>query len=108
MWMVNPKGMCRRHLLGEHAECHMFAGHLKRKRKINNYIAYNLLEPLSLKNRHDSLAKEMLKRGYKHKSPLPEYDLSYLPKEHQNYQVDKVDSAKELHRRCDQCRKRTA
>jgi hypothetical protein len=24
MWMVDPRIMCRNHLLGEHAEIHMF------------------------------------------------------------------------------------
>lgn len=26
MWMVDPKIMCRKHLLGEHLELHMLAG----------------------------------------------------------------------------------
>jgi hypothetical protein len=28
MWMVPPKVMCRKHLLGEHVEIHMLAGSL--------------------------------------------------------------------------------
>jgi hypothetical protein len=72
MWMVNPALMCNKHLLGEHVECHMLVGHLKRKRPITNYIRLNLLEPTNLRERHDKLALEMKNRGFMHKSPLPE------------------------------------
>jgi hypothetical protein len=106
MWMVEPIIMCNKHLLGEHVECHMFAGHLQRERKINNYIRLNLLEPGSLRQRHDRLAQEMIDREMSHKSPLPEFDTSYLPKEHQIYIVDADASLKELKKRCPQCKKR--
>ncbi|MHC4725460.1 MAG: pyrimidine dimer DNA glycosylase/endonuclease V [Planctomycetota bacterium] len=56
MWMVNPAVMCKKHLLGEHVECHMLVGHLQRKRRITNYIKLNLLQPKSLRER--SLATE--------------------------------------------------
>ena len=29
-WMVDPRLLCRKHLLGEHVENHMFIGTLKR------------------------------------------------------------------------------
>lgn len=32
MWVVNPKILCRKHLLGEHVELHMATGHLQRGR----------------------------------------------------------------------------
>ena len=106
MWMVKPELMCDKHLLGEHAECHMFVGHLLRHRRIDNYIRFNLLEPKSLRRRHDLLAAEMLNRQMRHKSPLPEYDLSYLPGRQKLYTVDKKASLDELLRRCRNCRKR--
>ena len=108
MWMVNPVVMCNKHLLGEHVECHMFAGHLQRKRQIKNYIRLNLLEPGSLRQRHDRLAQEMARREMSHKSPLPEFYISYLPKEHQIYNVNADASLKEITRRCTECKKRTA
>ena len=106
MWMVDPVIMCNKHLLGEHVECHMFAGHLQRKRQIKNYIRMNLLEPGSLRQRHDRLAQEMIHRQMSHKSLLPEYDISYLPKEHQTYTVNAEASLQELSRRCPDCKKR--
>ncbi|MBN1622678.1 MAG: hypothetical protein JW871_08820 [Endomicrobiales bacterium] len=106
MWMVEPQILCDKHLLGEHVECHMLAGHLQRKRRITNYIAFNLLEPRSLKQRHEILARQMRKRAMKHKSPLPRFSISYLPKEHQDYNVDAEKSLKDLVKRCPECRKR--
>ena len=103
--MVNPVIMCNKHLLGEHVECHMLVGHLQRRRRITNYIRLNLLQPKSLRERHDKLAIEMGNRGMSHKSPLPEYDLAHLPKEHRIYTVNLKDSLKELTRRCTECRK---
>ena len=107
MWMVNPAIMCNKHLLGEHVECHMMVGHLQRKRRIVNYIRRNLVEPKSLRERHDQLALEMGKRRMSHKSPLPEYDLTYLPKEHRLYTVNAENSLIELSRRCSECRERS-
>ena len=104
MWMVNPALMCNRHILGEHVECHMLVGHLQRKRRIKNYIRLNLLQPKSLRERHEQLAVEMENRKMLHKSPLPECDLSYLPEEHRIYTVDAEQSLIELSRRCSECR----
>lgn len=71
MWMVNPKIMCRKHLLGEHVECHMFVGTLNQGKSVNGYLRKGLLEIKSLHYRHKELVIEMKKRGYKHKSELP-------------------------------------
>jgi hypothetical protein len=106
MWMVNPAVLCDKHLLGEHVECHMFAGHLLRKRKITNYIAFNLLEPKSLAQRHALLAKQMRARAMSHKSPLPRLSISYLPKNQQDFKVDVEMSLKDLTKRCPACRER--
>ena len=106
MWMVDPVVMCSKHLLGEHVECHMLVGHLQRSRRIANYIRLNLLEPSSIRERHSQLALEMENRGMLHKSPLPEYDLSYLPHEHRIYTVNAEESLVELVRRCIDCRER--
>ena len=104
MWMVDPGLMCDRHLLGEHVECHMFTGQLKRKRNIDGYIENGLLEPASLNSRHDELAGEMIKRGFKHKSPLKNFGAGYLPKKQQKFRVDRESSYKELKKRCVRCR----
>jgi hypothetical protein len=105
--MVDPAVMCNKHLLGEHVECHMLVGHLQRKRRITNYIRLNLLQPNSLRERHDQLAREMEDRGMSHKSPLPDFDLSYLPEEHRIYTVNAEESLAELSRRCSECGRRS-
>jgi hypothetical protein len=98
--------MCNKHLLGEHVECHMLVGHLQRKRQITNYIRGNLLEPQSLREIHEQLALEMESRNMMHKSPLPEYDLSYLPDIHRTYKVNVEESWFDLSKRCSECRAR--
>ena len=75
--MVSPRLMCRQHLLGEHLEIHMFIGSLKRGISMDGFAKNNMIEPESLWARHDELVNEMIKRGYKHDSPLEE-DLRIL------------------------------
>jgi hypothetical protein len=105
MWMVNPKFLCTKHLLGCHVEMHMFLGHLSRKRQITKYITHNCLEPLSLKSYHDSVASEMFHRGMNHKTPLT-YDLNifnHLPQDVVQYTVDAYCSIIDLLTRCGKC-----
>ena len=79
MWMVNPKIMCKNHLLGEHREIHTFIGTLKRNISINGYINNDLLEPISIYNRHEELVREMKRRGYNHNSDLnPDEAFQYI------------------------------
>jgi hypothetical protein len=66
MWMVEPKIMCKNHLLGEHAEIHMFVWNIARNRSVNGYITKGLLETHNLCSRHEELAQELTKRGYHH------------------------------------------
>ena len=77
MWMVDPKLMCLKHLMGEHVECHMFVGCIRKGLKISGskYVTTGLVEVHNLKTRHDDLAREMTSRSYQHKSPLPEINL---------------------------------
>jgi len=103
MWMVNPKLMCRKHLLGEHVECHMIVGSIKKNQKLRGYIENNCLEPESIKKRHDELANEIKRRGYNHKSPLEEPDISYLPDFQRKYKINKDESKRELFNRCELC-----
>ena len=99
MWKVSPKKLCDRHLLGEHVEMHMFAGNVKRKKNISGYVRKGLVEINNIKKRHDELAKEMLLRGFKHKSPLKKFKGSVLGK------IDINKSERELMKRCAKCRK---
>ena len=63
MWMVPPRRMCRKHLMGEHVEIHMAVATLRLGRSVDGFLEKGLLELRSLKSRHDELAAEMLRRG---------------------------------------------
>lgn len=107
MWMVDPKFMCVKHLLGEHLEIHMFLGTLKRKKSIKGYIEKNCCEPRSFKQRHDDLVEEMIARDYKgHKTPIKDIDCAGvcdLPIEQQYWKIDKYNSLSDLVCRCPRC-----
>jgi hypothetical protein len=97
--MVDPKIMCDRHLLGEHVECHMFAGCIERNKSLDGYIRNNLLDVSKLSDRHHALSEEMLSRGFKHKSPLATYLGRSSP-------IDAAKSLNDLIHRCTRCRDR--
>lgn len=104
MWMVDPRIMCRRHLLGEHGELHKFLHNWMKRHRIDGRIADNAMEPLSYQTRHDSLAREMHARGYRHRSPLTQPDFSYLPIEQRAYRIDPIRNRDRLLARCPDCR----
>jgi hypothetical protein len=99
IWKINPKLMCRKHLLGEHVECHMFIGSINKKRNIQGHIEKGQVEIHNLKSRHKELANEMKRRGYAHKSPLPNFKAIKLGK------INIKQNLKELSRRCKECGK---
>jgi hypothetical protein len=103
MWNINPRILCRRHLLGEHLEMHMFKGTFEKGKSIEGYLERGLVNLGQIKTRHDELVKEMIKRGFNHKSPMQEF------KEHnENKNIITVDSIKnklELANRCKDCKK---
>lgn len=106
MWMVNPEILCRKHLLGEHVEMHMFLAHLNKKRGIQGYLKNNCLEPRSIFQRHEDLAKELINRGYNHKSPMKEEDFTIvldLPQECQYWEINREENLKNLLERCPSC-----
>jgi hypothetical protein len=100
MWMVDPKILCRKHLLGEHVELHMLDGHLRRGRRIDGFVRNNCTEPASITSRHLALATEMERRGYRHVSPLN----SLAWPDYATIKVDAEASLAELLRRCPECR----
>jgi len=97
--MVDPRCMCRQHLLGEHVELHMFVGTINKNKKLNGFVKNGLVEVKSIKKRHADLVAEMERRGMSHKSPLPEFEEFDLGV------VDAEVSRKELIKRCERCRK---
>jgi len=102
MWMVNPKFMCRQHLLGEHVEIHMFAETLSREKTVKGYLEKGLLEVHSLYSRHEELVKEMKRRGYRHCSDLDKKWMSADPLG----TVDRERNLEELLGRCSRCNRR--
>jgi len=101
-WLVNPRVMCRQHLLGEHNETHMFSGTMKKRISVDGYIENGLLDPSKLSSRHDELVQEMERRGYGHYSPLKEVDASYVTGAPC---IDTESNLKELASRCEECRR---
>ena len=101
MWMVNPRIMCRQHLLGEHAEIHMFIGTINRKKSVKGYLEKGLLETHNLYNRHEELVKEMKRRGYNHYS---EVDEKWKFVEKAGF-VNMDENVDELINRCSKCKR---
>ncbi|MBN1375098.1 MAG: hypothetical protein JXA01_02960 [Dehalococcoidia bacterium] len=97
--MVDPRYMCDRHLLGEHVECHMFAGCLERDKSVSGYIRNNLFDAASLTKRHDRIAREMKLRGFSHRSKIARYKGRSTP-------INVTSSFNDLMYRCPRCRER--
>ena len=100
--MVDPRILCRKHLLGEHVETHMFRGTLKKGIRIQGYIQNNLFEPASLYERHEALATELLSRGYIHSSPF----INDVPIKDGSARINRTNSLDELLSRCPECKRR--
>jgi hypothetical protein len=102
MWMVNPRIMCRQHLLGEHAEIHMFIGTISRGKSVKGYLEKGLLEVHNLYSRHEELVEEMKRRGYSHRSDVEE---KWRTAEKLGA-IDRKKSLEELVKRCPRCKRR--
>jgi len=109
MWMVDPTKLCHKHLLGEHVELHKHRHCFVKKYSISKRISPIVqIEPASMQSRHDELAKEMLRRGYKHQSAYEMPNISYLPLFEQMAKVDTNFSIKDLSSRCSECNENLA
>lgn len=104
MWMVDPKFLCRKHLLGEHGEIHKHRHCFEKKFNMSGRI--NQIFPREMQSRHDELAEEMLKRGYNHKSPFIQPDVEYLPEEVLNAVPNIEFNISDLITRCPDCKER--
>ena len=108
MWMVDPKVLCRKHLLGEHGEIHKHLPSFRKGHSVaGRFSPVVQIQLNALKSRHDELATEMVRRGYNHKSPLVNVpDLCKIYKDYFHLEVDIVNSAFDLMNRCEDCKKR--
>ena len=100
MWGIDPKLMCRQHLLGEHVEMHMFVGTINLGKSIDGYVRGGLVETSLITQRHADLATEMVRRGMNHRSELPDYQI--LPRGRLNRPANLID----LSSRCAACAQR--
>lgn len=98
MWMVDPKILCRQHLLGEHKELHMLAGCVARGKSLRGYLEKGLIQIHSIKCRHEELVEEMQRRGYNHSSPLRDFQ------DYSAGEVNKEKSIYDLRIRCKNCK----
>jgi hypothetical protein len=105
MWMIDPKLLCRKHLLGEHAEIHKHRHNFVKKHRISGRITpVVLIEPENMQSRHDEIAEEMLRRCYNHKSPYEQPDLSHLSDNERYARVDLEYNVEDLKKICLECK----
>lgn len=103
--MIDPKLLCNNHLLGEHGEIHKHRHVFVKKYSIAGRIEPKVqIEPESMHERHEQLAKEMVRRKIKHQSPYVQPDLSYLKPKHRFAKVNTEISISDLSSRCENCR----
>lgn len=77
---------------------HMFVGTIVKGISIEGYKAKKLVNPNEISKRHDVLACELIRRGYKHNSPL-DFDTVTCT----SGNVDVEANMAELHSRCKEC-----
>ena len=107
MWMLEPKLLCRKHLLGCHSEIHKHKHNFEKKHSVSGRVyPIVLIEPDNMKSYHDDLVVEMLARGYNHNSEYIQPDISYLPFGQQHARADIKHNIKDLCDRCEECRSR--
>lgn len=106
IWDIEPERLCRQHLLAEHRELHAlwviltegkkgFARHPETARWRGKLKA--------LYKRHQALAAEMGRRGYRHHTPLPEEQATGLG-EQREYKDTPVEQVRLLRSRGCGCR----
>ena len=106
MWGINPKLLCKKHLLGEHGEIHKHRHNFVKQHSIAKRIAPVVqIAPEQMQKRHDELADEMVRRGYNHQSPYMQPDLSYLKSNERYAEIDTNISILDLVARCEDCAK---
>jgi len=107
MWGINPKLLCRQHLLGEHNEIHKHRHNFVKQHSISKRVSPVVqIAPEQMKKRHDELVREMIARGYNHNSPYEQPDLSHLKPEERYAEIDTNVSILDLTLRCSECAKR--
>lgn len=96
VWDIPPSKLCRQHLLGQHRELHAIHSILTNgKRGYRNHPEVKRWDGslAALRFKHEVTADEMMYRGYKHHSPLPQESAAVIfpePWESAAVQVEKL------------------
>ena len=107
MWMVDPKLLCTKHLLGEHGEIHKHRHNFVKQHRITKRVSPVVqIEPMQMEARHNELAAELIRRKYNHNSPFEQPDISYLNDGERLAKVDINNSLMDLINRCPECANR--
>lgn len=75
IWDIQPKNLCRKHLLAEHRELHGLWNILTKNEGKGGYSRHPetlrwVGKQKALYLRHEALVKEFTRRGYQHHTPL--------------------------------------
>jgi hypothetical protein len=86
IWDIEPKYLCRKHLLAEHRELHGLWNILTIHKGVGGYSHHPetlrwVGKQKALFLRHEKLVEEFSKRGYNHKTPLEKKYISGLSKQ---------------------------
>ena len=75
MWLVPMHLLCRQHFLGNHRELHTMwrSIELGKYHLIHGHTKKGQIDVSQIISQHEACEAEMVRRGYNHKSPLPEY-----------------------------------
>ena len=104
MWMIDPKLLCNKHLLGEHGEIHKFKKSFEKRYSVKGRLSPVIqIEPQNMKSRHDELAKELKNRKMNHKSDYEQPNVDYIEGIN-NIVVDRNISLRDLSERCQECK----
>lgn len=100
--MVDPRIMCKNHLLGEHKELHMLVGSLRAGIRLGRYLTDGLVDPSKIVERHDQIVEECRRRGWPsgfiHVTPIDVTGLTLVVNP-----VDAETALEDLLARCTQC-----
>lgn len=78
IWDINPRYLCRKHLLAEHRELHGLWNILTKHKGKGGYSLHPetlrwVNKKKALYSRHEKLVKEFFRRGYKHYTSLDKH-----------------------------------
>ena len=99
VWDIHPKYLCQKHLIAEHRELHGLWNILTKHGGKGGYSRHPetlrwVGKEKALYLRHEKLVKEMLRRDYRHLSPLNKK--LAIGKSKQEILIDSIKKQKEL------------